>query len=143
MGLESGAALYYAHLHDQLVRAGTFVSTGDTLGTVGNTGNAQSTPPHLHFGIYAGGEGAIDPEAFIRPMAATSPAPEVQTSALGQWAHTRRRVPLRASPSSNASVVDILPAARAVRVEGAVGAWVRTTADGQLAFLHARDIAMR
>jgi murein DD-endopeptidase MepM/ murein hydrolase activator NlpD len=138
-----GVRVYYAHLHDQLVRAGTFVSTGDILGTVGNTGNAQTTPPHLHFGIYAGGEGAIDPEAFITPISATPPVPEVGTSALGQWARTRRRVPLRASPSSHSSVVDTLPAARAIRVEGAIGPWVRTTAGGQLAFLQARDIAVR
>ena len=64
-----GVRLYYAHLQDQLVRAGTFVKAGDTLGTVGNTGNAKTTPPHLHFGIYARGDGGIDPEPFIRPMA--------------------------------------------------------------------------
>jgi murein DD-endopeptidase MepM/ murein hydrolase activator NlpD len=27
------------------------VISGDLLGFVGNTGNAASTPPHLHFGI--------------------------------------------------------------------------------------------
>ena len=69
-----GVRLYYAHLQDQLVRTGTFVKAGDTLGTVGNTGNAKSTPPHLHFGIYARGDGAIDPEPFIRPIA---PAPTI------------------------------------------------------------------
>ncbi len=134
--------LYYAHLQDQLVRTGTIVSAGHILGTVGNSGNAKTTPPHLHFGIYALGEGAIDPEAFIRPMAVLPAEPEVETSALGQWAPTRRRVSLRASPSSHSLVVDMLPAARPVRVEGAVGQWVRTTAGGQVAFLHARDIAL-
>jgi murein DD-endopeptidase MepM/ murein hydrolase activator NlpD len=133
--------LYYAHLQDQLVRTGTLVNAGDILGTVGNTGNAKTTLPHLHFGIYAR-EGAIDPEAFIRPMPALPPNPDVETSALGQWAHTRRRVSLRASPSNNSSVVDMLPAARPVRVEGAVGQWVRTTAEGQVAFLPAREIAL-
>jgi hypothetical protein len=58
--------LYYAHLDSQLVRDGQAVSTGDTLGLMGNTGNARSTPPHLHFGIYALG-GAIDPLPFINP----------------------------------------------------------------------------
>jgi peptidoglycan LD-endopeptidase LytH len=134
--------LYYAHLQDQMVRTGTLVSAGDTLGTVGNTGNAKTTPPHLHFGISARGEGAIDPDAFIRPMPGLPPSPDVETSALGQWAHTRRRVSLRASPSNNSTVVDVLPAARQVRIEGAVGQWVRTTAGRQVAFVQARDIAV-
>ena len=138
-----GFRLYYAHLQDQLVRAGTFVSAGDTLGTVGNTGNAKTTAPHLHFGIYARGDGAIDPDVFIRPVSATPANPDVETSALGGWVQTRRRASLRASPSGNSSVVEILPAGRVIRIEGAVGPWVRTTAGGQLAFLHARDLAIR
>ena len=58
--------LYYAHLDEQLVTDGQDVKTGDTLGLVGNTGNAKNTPPHLHFGIYASG-GAIDPFPFVNP----------------------------------------------------------------------------
>lgn len=59
-------SLYYAHLDSQLVSSGDRVSIGDTIGLVGNTGNARSTPPHLHFGIYALG-GAINPYTFINP----------------------------------------------------------------------------
>lgn len=55
---------YYAHLDRQLVSAGTFVRKGDVIGTVGNTGNARRTPPHLHFGIYAAG-GPVDPLPYI------------------------------------------------------------------------------
>ena len=62
-----GLRLYYAHLDEQLVGAGTRVKAGDVLGTVGNTGNARTTPPHLHFGIYEPGSGAIDPYWFIVP----------------------------------------------------------------------------
>ena len=58
--------LYYAHLDEQLVQNGQRVRAGDTLGLVGNTGNARTTPPHLHFGIYAVG-GAINPFPFINP----------------------------------------------------------------------------
>ena len=61
-----GISTYYAHLDAQHVSTGAIVRAGETLGTVGNTGNARTTPPHLHFGIYAHGEGAIDPEGFIR-----------------------------------------------------------------------------
>lgn len=58
--------LYYAHLDQQLVTDGQEVRAGDTLGLVGNTGNAKNTAPHLHFGIYASG-GAIDPFPFVNP----------------------------------------------------------------------------
>ncbi|WP_194851496.1 M23 family metallopeptidase [Nonlabens antarcticus] len=55
---------YYAHLDSQLVTSGQRVSRGDTIGLVGNTGNARTTPPHLHFGIYRAG-GAVDPKPYI------------------------------------------------------------------------------
>lgn len=58
--------LYYAHLDEQLVTNGQRVYAGDTLGLVGNTGNARTTPPHLHFGIYASG-GAVNPLPFVNP----------------------------------------------------------------------------
>src|SRR5690606_38743138 len=44
--------LYFAHLDSQLVSNLQRVNPGDTLGLVGNTGNARTTAPHLHFGIY-------------------------------------------------------------------------------------------
>jgi peptidoglycan LD-endopeptidase LytH len=56
---------YYAHLERQAVTIGEHVRAGDIVGYVGNTGNARSTPPHLHFGIYHRGEGPIDPLPFV------------------------------------------------------------------------------
>jgi len=64
--------LYYAHLDTQLVTPGQAVRAGDTLGLIGNTGNARTTPPHLHLGIY-GPNGAVDPLPFIRPGKSTPP----------------------------------------------------------------------
>jgi murein DD-endopeptidase MepM/ murein hydrolase activator NlpD len=62
--------LYYAHLDEQWVTPGTFVRTGQPLGSVGNTGNARTTPPHLHFGVYVRQPGvrggARDPAEFLR-----------------------------------------------------------------------------
>ncbi len=58
-------SFYYAHLDSINVKTTNKVSIGDTLGFVGYTGNARTTLPHLHFGIYTG-NGAIDPLPFIR-----------------------------------------------------------------------------
>ncbi len=62
---DRAVSLYYAHLDTHLVASGARVESGDTLGRVGNTGNAAGTPPHLHFGIYGRG-GAVDPSPFVR-----------------------------------------------------------------------------
>lgn len=59
-----GHSLYYAHLDSIAVSSGTHVKIGDTLGFVGNTGNARTTSPHLHFGIYARG-GALNPLPYV------------------------------------------------------------------------------
>ncbi len=61
--------VYYAHLDSQLVIEGQRVVKGQTIGLVGNTGNARTTAPHLHFGIYTMG-GPIDPLLFVKPTPA-------------------------------------------------------------------------
>lgn len=46
-----GVLCYYAHLDDWApgLVVGQWVAEGDVLGFVGNTGNARTTRPHLHF----------------------------------------------------------------------------------------------
>lgn len=63
----AGERHYYAHLHDWApsLAEGDVVEAGTLLGTVGNTGNARTTPPHLHYGIY-GGDGPLDPLPRMR-----------------------------------------------------------------------------
>ncbi len=58
---------YYAHLRDWApsLNEGDIVAPGTLLGSVGNTGNARTTPPHLHYGVYAG-DGARDPLPLLR-----------------------------------------------------------------------------
>ena len=68
-------SLYYAHLDKQLVQPGQLVKKGDTLGLVGNTGNAKGMSPHLHFGIYSDGA-AVDPLPFVNKITRVAPAPQ-------------------------------------------------------------------
>lgn len=58
---------YYAHLDDysEQIQEGDWVEVGQILGYVGNTGNAKTTPPHLHYGIYLNGVGAINPYPLL------------------------------------------------------------------------------
>jgi murein DD-endopeptidase MepM/ murein hydrolase activator NlpD len=63
----AGQRHYYAHLDAFTdVGPGDFVEPGTVLGYVGNTGNARTTPPHLHYGIYTAG-GAINPYPLLAP----------------------------------------------------------------------------
>jgi murein DD-endopeptidase MepM/ murein hydrolase activator NlpD len=57
-----GRVYYYAHLdrYAKGIEVGDRVTTRTVLGYVGTTGNAQGTPPHLHFGVYTM-TGAINP----------------------------------------------------------------------------------
>ena len=50
---DDGVRYYGSHLRAIAsgVRSGTRVAAGQRLGVVGRTGNARSTPCHLHFGI--------------------------------------------------------------------------------------------
>ena len=42
---------YYAHLDEIKTKPFAFVTQDTEIGTVGNTGNAITTPAHLHYGI--------------------------------------------------------------------------------------------
>jgi hypothetical protein len=64
---DSGDEFFYAHLSAFAPTAvnGRHVDAGTILGYVGNTGDAEPTPPHLHFEIHPNGGDAVDPNAFL------------------------------------------------------------------------------
>ncbi len=59
----AGNEYYYAHLRDIApgLDAGSKVTAGQQIGTVGNTGDARFGAGHLHFEVHPGGGAAIDP----------------------------------------------------------------------------------
>ncbi|HMB93009.1 MAG TPA: M23 family metallopeptidase, partial [Rhodothermales bacterium] len=119
-----GNNLYYAHLESQLVTAGMRVSVGDTVGLVGNTGNARTTPPHLHFGIYR--NGPMNPYPFIHQPTTQPATLRADTTRLGQWARTtRNNATLRRAPDADADAIRALPRQTGLYVAGGTGAWYR------------------
>lgn len=95
---DADLSLYYAHLDSQVVRLGQRVKAGDLIGLVGNTGNAQHTVSHLHFGIYTNA-GAIDPIHFIDNRQAKPAALKISTTQLNTWVQSQAGNDLFNGPS--------------------------------------------
>jgi hypothetical protein len=68
---DSGVAYWYAHNSANYVTAGQRVGRGQLIGRVGHTGNARTTPSHIHFQVNRCGELSssepctVDPFGFI------------------------------------------------------------------------------
>jgi murein DD-endopeptidase MepM/ murein hydrolase activator NlpD len=70
---DRGWEYYYAHLsaYTPLAVNGAVVNAGDVLGFVGDTGDAQGTPYHLHFEVHPVGllglgyDGAVNPTRYL------------------------------------------------------------------------------
>ncbi|MEM6646500.1 MAG: M23 family metallopeptidase [Bacteroidota bacterium] len=135
-----GLAIYYAHLDSQSVRPRQQVRIGDTLGTVGNTGNARTTPPHLHFGIYQ--RGPHDPLPFIDTAAPEPRAARIDPDDLGIWHRTTAsQTSVRTAPGRRAEVLASLPARSAVRSLGGTTGWLHVQLpDGREGFVLRRSV---
>ena len=97
-------SLYYAHL-DSIVPGLRSVKTGDTLGFVGNTGNARTTPPHLHFGIYKSNRGALDPIGFVYLTENLEDSLNLVSKMASRLKVNKKKANLRNKPASNNSRV--------------------------------------
>jgi murein DD-endopeptidase MepM/ murein hydrolase activator NlpD len=73
---------YYAHLSTARVQKGDKVNTNSILGTVGNTGNASHTFPHLHFQVWKDSQ-IQDPAHFFSVPPYTNLSAEEQHQ--GPW----------------------------------------------------------
>ncbi len=129
-----GLSLYYAHLDRHAVSPGDRVRAGDVLGYVGNTGNARSTAPHLHFGIYARPGGAIDPLPFICDAPCGTSTPAVKRPPRERRMHESDPHDVPPSPqlSRRSAAADALPGARSVlRAEQGAGPKSSTSASSR------------
>lgn len=121
-----GINLYYAHLDSFKVATGKRVLLGDTLGFVGNTGNARTTGPHLHFGIYqSGGRGAIDPLPFIRLGLGEPQQKLPNADELGDTARVVTATRLRLAPDNKAESVASLDRNQILTILGGSAGWLR------------------
>jgi murein DD-endopeptidase MepM/ murein hydrolase activator NlpD len=62
-----GNELYYAHLaaYAPGINDGATVRAGTVLGVVGNSGDAATASPHLHFEVHPHGDAPVSPFAFV------------------------------------------------------------------------------
>ena len=129
---------YYAHLDSQIVKPGQRISRGDTIGFVGNTGNARTTPPHLHFGIYSFGRGAVDPYPFVITNPLDEAALAVDSSLIGTEARIQTALAnIRQAPTTDAAILQTVPQYTPVHISGATGKWYRIQLpDGKNGFVH-------
>ncbi|HTV02213.1 MAG TPA: M23 family metallopeptidase [Luteitalea sp.] len=130
---DADRTFYYAHLERWAFESAQMVTAGDVLGYVGNTGNARTTSPHLHFGIYS--RGAVDPAPYLReddPVPVVPPAPLLGTPVRV----TTTRATLREGPAPSAASVRAVPRDTLTRVVGASARSYRVhLPDGQIGYL--------
>jgi murein DD-endopeptidase MepM/ murein hydrolase activator NlpD len=138
----AGNEFYYAHLSafSPLAINGAQVRAGDVIGFVGNTGDAEHTPYHLHFEIhpvsllYRGYDGsAVPPHPYLMAWRRLTDLPFTAVSGWAPPLSDSSRAPrpgailLQSRDISSASGLEPGSLARAMRAEGGSGA------DGSLA----------
>ncbi|WP_158534845.1 M23 family metallopeptidase [Mucilaginibacter hurinus] len=133
--------LYYAHLDEQLVQPGQTLLKGDTVGLVGNTGNARNTPSHLHFGIYTFG-GTIDPLAFVDKTIKPPPAIIASTTRLNATIRTDNITnKLYDAPTEKGATLLNLPKHAVLNVDAAAGSFYKVQLpDGLTGYISSRAV---
>lgn len=84
----NGVRTYYAHLSTVRAQKGDKVTTNTVIGTVGNTGNASHTFPHLHFQVWQNNQ-IQDPAKYFNVPRYTNLSPEEKRQ--GPWLSERAK----------------------------------------------------
>jgi murein DD-endopeptidase MepM/ murein hydrolase activator NlpD len=131
---EGGNEFYYAHLsaYTTLAVNGRHVHAGDVLGFVGNTGDAEGTPFHLHFEIhpvamlFLGYDGAVNPTKYLdawkrlEDVRILPAIPFAPPAAAASSAPTPGAYLLQSTDISTASGLDPASLTRAMKTAGSV-----------------------
>jgi murein DD-endopeptidase MepM/ murein hydrolase activator NlpD/SH3-like domain-containing protein len=132
--------LYYAHLDSQIAKPLQQVNKGDTLGLMGNTGNAKHTPTHLHFGIYA--NGAVDPLPFVQQVSKIPDPVKGDTALFNKTARVSVKTGLLQSPGKKTIISGMLQPQTLLMINGASGSYYRVRLpDGTSGFVPIRAVA--
>jgi murein DD-endopeptidase MepM/ murein hydrolase activator NlpD len=142
---DEGNEFYYAHLsaYSPLAVNGAIVQAGDVLGFVGNSGDAEGTPYHLHFEVHPVGllglgyDGAVDPTSYLLGWGRLK---DVRFDAVSGWTPASRAgsapkagaILLQSSDISSASGLDPESIDRALSSKATEG-------DGGLLLPHAQQ----
>ena len=141
----AGNEFYYAHLsaYSPLAVNGAQVRAGEVLGFVGNTGDAEHTPYHLHFEIhptsllYKGYDGAVAPYPYLNAWKHLTDLPLTSVSGWAPLISDSSQAPkpgailLQSHDISSATGLEPASLRRAMRATGSV------SGDGSLAGLMA------
>ncbi len=132
--LKRSYSLYFAHLDSQLVSSGELLNPGDTLGLVGNSGNARYTSPHLHFGVYH--HGAFDPLPLVNNPQQTAPMSELTYDQ--PWLTVKTAsANLRPRPHTRRKPLGTFKRGEVVMIKSLSGQWYQVESyDGRRGYLH-------
>jgi murein DD-endopeptidase MepM/ murein hydrolase activator NlpD len=128
----AGNEFYYAHLSafSPLAVNGAQVKAGDVLGFMGNTGDAEATPYHLHFEVhpaalmYLGYEGVVAPYPYLNAWRRLEDLPLTAVSGWAPYISDSSKAPkpgailLQARDISNATGLEPGSLRRAMRPSG-------------------------
>lgn len=136
----AGRTFYYAHL-DRWAFDGTMTAAvGTVIGYVGNTGNARTTAPHLHFGLYAGGP--LDPLPYLLPDDPVPPPPTGGDRLGGTVRVSSARAALRDGPAADTPRSRDLARGTIAQVVGSTGRAYRVRLpDGTIGYTDAASVS--
>ncbi len=135
-------AAYHAHMDRLFVRRGQRIRPGDTIGLVGNTGNARTTPPHLHFGTFIRVSGPVDPVNMVLPIPPKPPPVLADLGVLGEEGRALGRgIRLMRLPSREGSVLRELREGDSFLILAGTAEWYRVVLPGgEAGYMHSRHV---
>src|SRR5690606_40268184 len=88
--------------------------------------NAITTAPHLHFGIYRSGQGAVDPFPFLQELVLPQQTVLSDSMDIGKLATiTTPLANVRQAPTTSSAKITSLEQSSVTQILGKAGSWYR------------------